>query len=71
MKQDGLEKVKNKRLYQSYKEREFTKKDAIKAAKELCYGDDVVAKLHATDKFEDIQRIMVSARNQIKGRCNK
>ena len=40
------------------------KRHAIGAAKDLLYGDDVVAKIKKADTEEEITRIMKTARNK-------
>lgn len=46
------------------------KRSAIRAAKELCYGKEVIEKLKKTTSDNEITRIMLSARrNDQKERC--
>ena len=41
----------------------YTKKHAIRAARDLCYGDAVIAKLKAATTEGEIERIMRDARH--------
>jgi len=45
------------------------KRSAIRAAKELCYGKEVIDKLKKATSDNEITRIMLSARNDQKERC--
>lgn len=42
----------------------FLRADAIRTAKDLCYGDDVIAKLKVAETENEITRIMISARKK-------
>lgn len=42
------------------------KKEALKAAKELCYGDEIKKKIKEAKTDEEIERIMASARKNKK-----
>ena len=39
---------------------------AIKAAKELCYGDDVIAKIKKAKNDNEIARIMATSRKRMR-----
>ncbi len=44
------------------------KKQAIKAAKDLRYGDEIIKKLKAASTDGEIERIMIGARKEINGK---
>lgn len=46
------------------KDKERYKPSAIRAAKDLGYGDEVVRKIRAAKTDDEIERIMVSARHK-------
>ena len=53
-----------KKGYRSRRDFNIEKRSIIKAAKELCYGKDVIRKLQVAETSQQLRKIMMEARKE-------